>query len=162
SISSGKDCAMRSTRRSTEALRPKLGALLFAGVSSLFAMSVAGCSTEIPAPIPAATEGSPPPRRGGVVTVASFGDIRAIDPANISDGPVPQILEALFAGLVDYDHDGKIVPDLAERWTVEDGGRTFRFFLRKGVRFHDGDEVTAEDVRRSVERALHPSAPNPS
>lgn len=119
-----------------------------------------GCSSPLPDPIPAEGTSGVTPRRGGSLTVASFGDIRSLDPANVSDGLSPQILEALFAGLVDYDTQGRIVPALAERWTIEDDGRTFRFFLRENARFHDGEIVTADDVKRSVERALHPSAPN--
>lgn len=143
----------RSIRRRIE------GAALGAAVAS--ALACAGCADDIPPPLPAAHPDATEPRRGGTLVTATFGDIRGIDPANVSDGLAPMILESLFAGLVDFDHDGKVVPDLAERWTVEDGGRAYRFVLREGVRFHDGDEVTAEDVRRSVERALHPSAPNP-
>jgi ABC-type transport system substrate-binding protein len=140
---------MRSIRASSRAL-----------VAAL-ALAIAGCSTELPAPIPSASPEGTEPRRGGVLTSASFGDIRTLDPANIGDGIVVQMLEAMFAGLIDYDLDGKIVPDLADHWTVSDDGTSIRFVLREGVRFHDGEEVTADDVKRSVERALHPSAPNP-
>jgi ABC-type transport system substrate-binding protein len=124
-------------------------------------LAMAGCSSELPAPVPTAHPDNVTPVRGGTLTSASFGDIRTLDPANIGDGLVPQILEALFAGLIDYDLDGKIVPDLAERWTTSEDGKSIRFVLREGARFHDGEEVTAEDVKRSTERALHPSAPNP-
>jgi ABC-type transport system substrate-binding protein len=124
---------MRSIRASSSALRS-----IVRGVGLALALAIAGCSTEFPAPIPSAHPDSAEPRRGGVL-----------------------ILEAMFAGLVDYDLDGKIVPDLADHWTVSEDGRSIRFVLREGVRFHDGDEVTADDVKRSVERALHPSAPNP-
>lgn len=147
----------RADRRAARAARDGLRTGVLVG-----ALLLAGCGPEIPTPLPSAGTPDATPRRGGTVTVASFGDIRSLDPANVSDGLSPQILEAIFAGLVDYDEDGRIVPDLAERWVVEDEGRTFRFFLRPNVRFHDGDEVTAADVKRSVERALHPSAPNPS
>ncbi len=141
---------MRSIRA-----RLSLALAIFACLASL------GCSDELPAPIPTAHPGDPTPRRGGMLTSASFGDIRTLDPANVGDGLVVQTLEAMFAGLIDYDLEGKIVPDLADHWTVSDDGLTFRFVLREGARFHDGDEVTAEDVKRSAERALHPSAPNP-
>jgi ABC-type transport system substrate-binding protein len=120
-----------------------------------------GCSKELPAPIRGTEPTREEPRRGGVLELSTFGDVRSLDPANVADGLSPQILETLFAGLVDYDASGKIQPDLAERWVVEDEGKTYRFFLRQGARFHDGEEVTAEDVKRSVTRALHPSAPNP-
>lgn len=127
--------------------------------AGLVAMALAGCSDQLAAPLP--TGNSAAPKRGGVVEFATFGDVRAIDPANLADGLAPQILEQMFAGLVDYDLDGNVVPDLAERWEVADEGRTYRFFLREGVKFHDGEEVTADDVKRSVERSLHGSAPNP-
>ncbi|MFO0739869.1 MAG: ABC transporter substrate-binding protein [Labilithrix sp.] len=130
---------------------------ILASLSALFLLS--GCSHELPAP--QETGRSPAPKRGGIVDLATFGDIRAVDPANVADGLAPQILEQMFAGLVDYDLEGKLVPDLAERWEVSDDGKTYRFFLREGVKFHDGDEVTAADVKRSVERVLHGSAPNP-
>lgn len=129
-----------------------------ASLSALGAIALVGCSNELPAP--QETGRSPAPKRGGFVDLATFGDIRAVDPANIADGLAPQVLEQMFAGLVDYDYDGKLVPDLAERWEVADEGKTYRFFLREGVKFHDGEELTAEDVKRSVERALHGSAPN--
>ena len=133
--------------------------------SSALALALAlgcfGCSSELPAPIPSVHPDGTPPRRGGMLTTASFGDIRAIDPANVADGLVVGLLEGLFAGLIDYDLDGKIQPDLAEHWTTSEDGKSIRFVLREGAHFHDGEEVSAEDVKRSVERALHPSAPNP-
>jgi ABC-type transport system substrate-binding protein len=146
---------MRSIRASSSRLA--VGLVLALGLG----LGTTGCSKELPAPIPTAHPGDPLPRHGGMLTSATFGEIRALDPANMGDGLVPQILQSLFAGLIDYDLDGKIVPDLADHWTVSEDGKTFRFVLREGVRFHDGDEVTADDVKRSVERALHPSAPNP-
>ncbi|MBX3227047.1 MAG: ABC transporter substrate-binding protein [Labilithrix sp.] len=127
--------------------------------AAISVLALCGCASEVPTPLPSA--GSSEPKRGGTVNLATFGDIRAIDPANVADGLAPQIVEQVFAGLVDFDHDGNIVPDLAERWELADEGKTYRFFLREGVRFHDGEEVTAADVKRSVERSLHGSAPNP-
>ncbi|HSO31461.1 MAG TPA: ABC transporter substrate-binding protein, partial [Labilithrix sp.] len=132
-----------------------------AALAGALALALAGCSSELPAPIPTAHPDSTTPRRGGSITSASFGDIRTLDPANVGDGLVNQTLQAIFAGLVDYGPDGKIAADLAERWTTSEDGKDIRFVLREGVRFHDGDEVTADDVQRSVERALHPSSPNP-
>ena len=128
---------------------------------ALLLLALAGCDSSLPAPIPTASAEGTPPRRGGILTSASFGDIRTVDPANMADGLVPQVLEAMFAGLIDFDLDGKIQPELAESWTNSEDGKTYRFVLTPGSHFHDGAEVTADDVKRSVERALHPSAPNP-
>ncbi|HXN31201.1 MAG TPA: ABC transporter substrate-binding protein, partial [Polyangiaceae bacterium] len=114
------------------------------------------------APIPSAHGPDAPPRRGGTLRLAWFQDIRTLDPAAPSDGYAVQAEHLLFAGLVDFDDRGRIVPELADHWDVADGGRTYRFALRAGVRMHDGEELTADDVKRSAERALHPTTPNPN
>ncbi len=106
------------------------------------AVACSACSSELPAPIPTTHHDSVAPRRGGMLTTASFGDVRTIDPANVGDGLVVQVLEGLFAGLVDYDLEGNILPDLADRWTTSEDGRAIRFVLREGARFHDGEEVS--------------------
>src|SRR5262245_17779623 len=48
----------------------------------------------------------------------------------------------------------RVVTDLAESWSVSDGGRTYTVKMRSGVRFHDGSEVTSRDVRASYERHM--------
>src|SRR3989449_8155498 len=54
----------------------------------------------------------------------------------------------MFENLLTRDpKTGELAPMLAERWQVLDGGRTWRFHLRKGVKFHNGAELTAEDVK---------------
>ena len=58
------------------------------------------------------------------------------------------MLKPLWENLVSRDpKTGELIPMLAERWQVTDGGRTWKFQLRKGVHFHDGRELTAEDVK---------------
>jgi oligopeptide transport system substrate-binding protein len=61
----------------------------------------------------------------------------------------------LFGGLVSFDPEMNVVPDLAESWQVE-GGTIYTFTLRAGARFHDGRPVTAHDVVYSWERAADP------
>src|SRR5208283_5396726 len=53
--------------------------------------------------------------------------------------------DLVFNGLVKYDKDIRLIGDLAERWEISNGGKTITFYLRKGVRWHDGAEFTAED-----------------
>jgi ABC-type transport system substrate-binding protein len=101
------------------------------------------------------------PVRGGTLRVATYSDIRSIDPAVSADTESTPIINLLFSGLVDYDDDGNIVPDLAERYERSDDGLTYRFFLRHGIQMHDGSELTAEDVKRSIERTLAPETPCP-
>lgn len=120
-----------------------------------------GCREPLSAPIAAASAEDAKPRAGGTVHFASFADIRSLDPAVASEAFGGSVIAQIFAGLVEYDAAGNVVPDIAARFELTGDGLAYRFFLREGVRFHDGDEVTADDVKRSIERALHPSTPNP-
>jgi peptide/nickel transport system substrate-binding protein len=62
--------------------------------------------------------------------------------------------------LVKVDAHGKIVPWLAERWHTTDN-RNYTFFLKKGVRFHNGRELKAADVKFVIERAMNPETKHP-
>ena len=62
--------------------------------------------------------------------------------------------------LVKVDRHGKLVPSLAERWHTADN-RNYTFFLKKGVRFHNGRELKAADVKYCFERALNPETKHP-
>ncbi len=146
---------MRSILTTGE-LAPGLAATAFALVVGPIA-----CGQPLSAPLRAAHPEDAAPVRGGTLHLASYTDIRNLDPAGPSDTLGQQAVHQIFAGLIEYDHHGQLVPDLADHWDIEDDGRTYRFVLRQGVRMHDGEELTADDVKRSAERALHPSAPNP-
>ncbi|HEX3175177.1 MAG TPA: ABC transporter substrate-binding protein [Methylomirabilota bacterium] len=62
--------------------------------------------------------------------------------------------------LVKIDAHGKLVPWLAERWHTSDN-RNYTFFLKKGVRFHNGRELKAADVKFVIERAMNPETKHP-
>lgn len=70
------------------------------------------------------------------------------------------VLQNLFEGLVAMDRTGKIVPALAESWTVSPDGLTYTFKLRGNARFHDGTPFSAHDVKFSFERAVAPDSTN--
>ncbi len=142
-------------------LRPRV-AWATAGSAVALAAGPLGCRESVSAPIPAEHAGDIPPRRGGTLHLASFKDIRNLDPAGPGDGVAAQPQHLIFAGLIDFDDHAHVVADLADHWTVEDAGRTYRFVLRQGVAMQDGEELTADDVKRSVERALNPTTPNPN
>ena len=80
------------------------------------------------------------------VAVATFGNERWLP--HLYVGAEDIVLKPLWENLLSRDAKGNLSPMLAERWEVLDGGRTWKFHLRKGVRFHGGGpEVTAEDVK---------------
>jgi peptide/nickel transport system substrate-binding protein len=58
----------------------------------------------------------------------------------------------VFETLVAFDKNFQIVPELASSWEISDDGLTYTFYLRRDVRFHNGDEMAAEDVKASIER----------
>ena len=88
------------------------------------------------------------------LVIAQSGDPGALNPAATTSGSTHPITDQIFNGLVGLDQELNPVPELAERWTVEDGGRTYRFHLRPGVRWHDGAPFTSADVEFTFEQAL--------
>ncbi len=76
-----------------------------------------------------------------------------LDPAISGEALSHEFILQIFSGLVRLDDNLEPAPDIAERWEVGDDGRTYTFYLRKGVSFHDGRAVTAQDVKYSWERA---------
>src|SRR2546426_1825642 len=81
------------------------------------------------------------------VAVATFGNERWLP--DLYPGAEDVVLKPMMENLLSRDlKTGELTPLLAERWEVLDGGKAWRFFLRKGVQFHDGrGEFTAEDVK---------------
>ncbi len=93
------------------------------------------------------------PLRGGLLRVRSYAAEfnQVFDPAA---APHYFIVEQLFDGLVKLDSNFTPLPALAEYWTKSEDDRTTIFYLKKGVLFHNGEELTAEDVKFSLERLV--------
>lgn len=126
-------------------------------LAALVAVSVwAGCARPGPA-LPARPQGRP----GGALVLALDRDPGSLDPARAVDAASAQVLALIHEGLVRALPDGRVVPGLAERWSVSADGRTYRFHLRRGARFHSGRAVTAADVVFSFRRLLDPAAGSP-
>jgi peptide/nickel transport system substrate-binding protein len=85
---------------------------------------------------------------------ASTTDPQTMDPHAANVAPVTSFLNNVYEGLVRRDKDMKIEPSLATAWTALDGAEAgWRFTLRQGVKFHGGEDFTADDVLFSYERA---------
>jgi ABC-type transport system substrate-binding protein len=96
------------------------------------------------------------PRYGGVFHLKAFANEFRIQLDPASPDSFIFLSEQLFDGLVRLDKNLNIVPHLAEYWVISSDGTRYTFYLRKGVRFHHGSELTAEDVKFSLERLLDP------
>ncbi len=104
---------------------------------------------------------SPPPRPGGTLHLA-FG-CRTLDPARVFLNHEATLARMLFNNLLDRSADGELIPDLAEALPhVSDDGLTYTFRLRRGVRFSNGKELTADDVVFSFERFFDPTTASPT
>src|SRR5262245_54502467 len=93
---------------------------------------------------------------GGVYRRPLGHDPATLDPARIKDIYSLSVSQQIFDGLVQFDQTLAIVPGLAQFWKASRDGLTWTFTLRRGVLFHHGREVTAEDVVYSFTRILDP------
>jgi peptide/nickel transport system substrate-binding protein len=80
---------------------------------------------------------------------------KTLDLTTNADAAIPEVLlYNVYQGLVKLDPQGKVVPLLADSWTVNATGKVYTFVLHKGVKFQNGDPLTANDVVYSFERVL--------
>jgi ABC-type transport system substrate-binding protein len=101
-------------------------------------------------------------KQGGEMTVTFKDDLITLDPAIGYDWKNWSVIKSVFDGLMDYKPGTtELVPDLAESVDVSDDGLTYTFKLRQGVKFHNGREMTAADVKYSLERACNPATQSP-
>ncbi len=89
---------------------------------------------------------------GGSVVVGIQQDIDSLDPHKATAAGTKEILFNIFEGLVKPDENGNLVNAVASDYTVSEDGLVYTFTLREGVKFHNGNAVTAEDVKYSLER----------
>jgi oligopeptide transport system substrate-binding protein len=99
---------------------------------------------------------------GSVLRIGNGGEPRDLDPHTVSGTPEVKIIQCLMEGLVTYHPTDDEIPyaGAAERWEVSDDGRTWRFYLRDGGRWSNGDPVTAADFVYSWKRVLNPALVN--
>jgi len=95
------------------------------------------------------------PKFGGTLRIKDFSSqfVNSFDPASVQNFFV---LEQLYDGLVQLERNMTVVPALADYWKISEDGKRYTFQLRKGVKFHHGRELTADDVKFSLERLIDP------
>ncbi len=95
------------------------------------------------------------------ITVAMQLEPPHLDPTSAAAGAIDSVLYSnVFEGLTRFGPDGSVNPGLAESWTISDDGKTYTFKLHSGVKFHDGTDMTAEDVKFSLDRARSDDSQN--
>jgi oligopeptide transport system substrate-binding protein len=114
--------------------------------------------------MPASAEETMDPnaKQGGAITITYKDDVSTLDPAIGYDWQNWSMIKSLFDGLMDYEPGTtNLRPELAESYDISPDGKTFTFKLRSGVKFHNGREMTADDVKYSIDRATNPKTQGP-
>jgi len=92
----------------------------------------------------------------GILRRGLPGEPRTLDPQMADDTFSFPVLRDLYEGLTAEDRDGRIVPGVAESWTVNDSGTVYRFALRSNAKWSDGDRIVAEEFVQGLRRAIDP------
>lgn len=110
----------------------------------------------VPVPVTVTPSPTPAPKRGGTLIIGHAEDVNGLDPHKYSAPASLRAIELMYDPLLAFDQDLKIIPNLAESWQWSDAGKTLTLTLRANVKFHNGDPLTAEEVKISLERILDP------
>ena len=136
------------------------GDLLRLGGGLLLLVVLAGCGSEADTVVDAgAGQGGGKPAYGDTYVEALQGNISGLIPNVLTDGPSFEVAALLYNGLVKYDKDLILKPELAESWQYSRDCLDLTFKLRRDVRWHDGQPFTAEDVVFTYETMISPRTP---
>ena len=113
-------------------------------------------------PAAAQEQRDPDAKQGGEIVITYKDDVATLDPAIGYDWQNWSMIKSLFDGLMDYEPGTTTLrPELAESYEISPDGQTFTFKLRQGIKFHNGREMTADDVKYSLERVVNPKTQSP-
>lgn len=139
---------MKKLRRTIAAF---LSCALLAGALAACAGNSSSSSASSPAPSPGSSSG-PAESGDGKLTVALSADAISLSPYVVNDVQSSNIQAQIYDTLIKVDDEGNITPDLAESYEQPDNV-TYTFSLKKGVKFHNGEELKASDVVFSLKQA---------
>jgi len=92
----------------------------------------------------------------GTLRFSLGGEVSVLNPILSTDTTSSAVESSIFSGMLKVNEKLEMVPDLAERWEVSKDGRTWTFYLRKDVEWHDGVPFTADDVKFTFDSILNP------
>ncbi len=92
-----------------------------------------------------------------VITIAQYADMMiGLDPPHTLDNASYSIQKPMLEGLIGFNEKMEQIPQLAERWDASPDARVYTFYLRKGVKFHDGTPFNAAAVKANYDRVRNP------
>ena len=101
------------------------------------------------------------PVEGGTIRVGISQDVDSLDPHTAVSAGTKEVLFNIYEGLVKPDSDGNLVEAVASSYEISDDAKVYTFTLRDGVKFHNGNEVTVDDVKYSIDRCADTSNGDP-
>jgi len=96
------------------------------------------------------------PKHGGVLTMAIRRDLEILNPLVNTRSTDRSVRELMFEPLLGIDLKGNVRPNLAESWEMSREGKIYTFRLRRGVKFHNSQEMTADDVKFAMDYTMNP------
>lgn len=97
------------------------------------------------------------PQRGGTLNYGMVTEIASLDPHVYTGSSWKVLNHTIYGTLLTYDKKGQLVPGLAASWQASADAKSYTFALRKGVKFHKGQEFGAKDVKYTIERIMDPA-----
>ncbi|HLP86493.1 MAG TPA: ABC transporter substrate-binding protein [Candidatus Paceibacterota bacterium] len=101
------------------------------------------------------------PVSGGTITEGIIGVPTLVNPVIALSDADKDLTSLVYSGLMRKTADGEFIPDLAESYTVTPDGITYTFIMKKGQKFHNGDDITADDVIFTIEKIKDPTIKSP-
>ncbi len=101
------------------------------------------------------------PAKGGTHIEGVAGQPRFINPLYANSEADRALTQLLFSGLMKYDKDLKVVPDLAQKYKIEESGKVYKFYLKEDLKWQDGIPLTADDVVFTIKRIQDPAYKSP-
>lgn len=101
------------------------------------------------------------PVSGGVYSESVVGEVKTINPILPENSATVDASRLVFSGLTRLTPTGQLEPELAESWQLSQDGLKYTFNLRKGIKWHDGVEFTAQDVAFTISAIQHPDSRSP-
>lgn len=136
----------------------KIGMRVFAtGVALSILAGCGGGAQQGGSPAPGSGPGASTSPKKTAAVAAMAGDAVSLDPHDTNDNLLYGIENTFYEGLVGFDKDMKVIPVLAEALpTASEDAKTFTFKLRRGIKFHSGEDLNAAAVKKSFERVANP------
>ena len=134
---------------------------VFVALTVALTIALSGCSGDKEKQSTADNTLSGTPVEGGTLKVGISQDLDSLDPHKVVAAGTKEVIFNIYEGLVKPDKDGNLVEAVASAYTISDDAKVYTFTLRDGVKFHNGETVTVDDIKYSIDRCADTSNGKP-